>query len=123
MQLLDIPTDVPKVLPQCRLRTGDPQMLFNLRQVFAVPVKESPHCLIRAPACYQSVLIFAAFPPRTSPPCFNMNEWLPRLGLKPTGSFHSREKEVQAKIQDASVAWLHMNVLLHEDGVQGTASA
>lgn len=39
-----------------------------------------------------SVFIFAAFPPRTSPPCFNMNERLPRLGLKPTGSFHSREK-------------------------------
>lgn len=92
MRLLDIPTDVPKTLPQCRLRTGDPQILINLRQVFAVPVKESPYCLIRAPACYQSVLIFAAFPPRTSLPCFNMNERLPRLGLKPTDSFHSREK-------------------------------
>lgn len=57
-----------------------------------------------------SVLIFAAFPPCASPPCFNMNEQLPRLGLKHIVPVHSREEKFRLNFR---IAQLHVHILLH----------
>lgn len=55
-----------------------------------------------------SGLIFTSFPPRASPPFFNMNERLPRLALKGTDSFQSREEKFRL-----TFGMLHVSSILH----------
>lgn len=96
MRLLGTPADVPEMVPGCRLRTN---ACYVKGRSLQLPGKESPYslALIRASARYQCSS--SASPPRASPPCLNMNEGLPRLGLKHTGSFRSREEKFRLKFR------------------------
>lgn len=93
---MTLPLIVPEMVPYCRLRTGDPQMFIHFKEVFAA-TREGKQ-LLPGPDKSSGMLIFSAFPPRDCPPCFNMNERLPRLGLKHTGSFHSGEEKFRLQL-------------------------